>query len=86
MSAATRPILPTPGLAAERLTLLHRLTEGLPPADLYWISAWSAALAAQATRVALPAIAPAAEAPNAAATERLTVLYGSQTGNSRRVA
>jgi len=86
VSAATRPILPTPGLAAERLTLLHRLTEGLPPADLYWISAWSAALAAQATRVALPTIAPAAEAPNAAATERLTVLYGSQTGNSRRVA
>jgi sulfite reductase (NADPH) flavoprotein alpha-component len=76
-------MLPTPGLAAERLALLHRLTEGLPPADLYWISAWSAALAAQSTRVVLPG---AAEAPNAAAAERLTVLYGSQTGNSRRLA
>ncbi|HKR76244.1 MAG TPA: assimilatory sulfite reductase (NADPH) flavoprotein subunit [Rhodanobacter sp.] len=86
MSVATRPILPTPSLAAERLALLHRLTEGLPPADLYWISAWSAALAAQATRVVLPAGPAAAEAPNAAAGERLTVLYGSQTGNSRRVA
>jgi len=86
VSVATRPILPTPGLAAERLALLHRLTEGLPPADLYWISAWSASLAAQATRVALPAGVAAAEAPNAATGERLTVLYGSQTGNSRRVA
>ncbi len=85
MNAAARPILPTPGLAAERLALLHRLTEGLPPADLYWISAWSAALAAQSTRVVLPSAAPA-EAPNAATAERLTVLYGSQTGNSRRVA
>ncbi|WP_343227487.1 assimilatory sulfite reductase (NADPH) flavoprotein subunit [Rhodanobacter sp. DHB23] len=85
MSAATRPILPTPALAAERLALLNRLTEGLPPADLYWISAWTAALAAQATRVALPAAAPP-EAANTAAAGRLTVLYGSQTGNSRRVA
>ncbi|WP_426661355.1 assimilatory sulfite reductase (NADPH) flavoprotein subunit [Rhodanobacter aciditrophus] len=86
VSVATRPILPTPGLTAERVALLHRLTEGLPPADLYWISAWSAALAAQATRVVLPAGAVVAEAPNAATGERLTVLYGSQTGNSRRVA
>ncbi|BFI96370.1 MAG: assimilatory sulfite reductase (NADPH) flavoprotein subunit [Rhodanobacter sp.] len=85
VSAATRPILPTPTLAAERLALLSRLTDGLPPADLYWISAWTAALAAQATRVALPASA-SVEAANAATVERLTVLYGSQTGNSRRVA
>ena len=86
VSVATRPILPTPSLAAERLALLHRLTDGLPPADLYWISAWSAALAAQATRVALPAGNAPAEASNTAVPERLTVLYGSQTGNSRRVA
>lgn len=85
VSAATRPILPTPTLAAERLALLNRLTEGLPPADLYWISAWTAALAAQTARVVLPAAAPAGAA-NAEAAERLTVLYGSQTGNSRRVA
>lgn len=84
MSVATRPILPAPALAAERLLLLHQLTDGLPPADLYWISAWSAALAAQPARMALPA--GAAAAPNAAAGELLTVLYGSQTGNSRRVA
>jgi len=62
--------------------LLNDLTAGLPPADLYWISAWSAALAAQATRGAAPAV----DAPVAATGERLTVLYGSQTGNSRRVA
>lgn len=84
MSVATRPILPAPALAAERLLLLHQLTDGLLPADLYWISAWSAALAAQPARMALPA--GAAAAPNAAAGELLTVLYGSQTGNSRRVA
>jgi sulfite reductase (NADPH) flavoprotein alpha-component len=79
-------MLPTPALAAERLALLHRLTEGLPPADLYWISAWSAALAAQATRVSLPAAAPASATAGTVANERLTVLYGSQTGNSRRLA
>ena len=78
-------MLPTPALAAERLALLHQLTEGLPPAELYWISAWSAALAAQSTRAILPATG-AAEAPSAANGERFTVLYGSQTGNSRRVA
>ena len=85
VSAATRPMLPTPALASERLALLGRLTDGLPPADLYWISAWTAALAAQATRIALPAAAPTGAA-NAEASGRLTVLYGSQTGNARRVA
>lgn len=85
MSVATKPILPAPALAAERLALLHQLTEGLPPADLYWIAAWSAALAAQSTRVTLPG-GGVAEAPSAANGERFTVLYGSQTGNSRRVA
>ena len=85
VSAATRPMLPTPALAMERLALLNRLTEGLPPAELYWISAWIAALAAQATRTAVPVAAPV-EAANAGASDRLTVLYGSQTGNSRRVA
>lgn len=86
MNVALKPILPTPTLGAERLALLTQLTEGLPPADLYWISAYSAALAALATRIPAHAgLAVVADAPPVPA-ERLSIVYGSQTGNSKRVA
>ena len=88
MNVALKPVLPTPALGAERLALLARLTEGLAPAELYWISAYSAALASLATRIpghsglAVVADTPAPER----AAERLSIVYGSQTGNSKRVA
>ena len=66
-------------LAADKAAQLHRLLEGLAPHELYWVAARSAALAARGPQ---PAQLPAA----AAATERVTVLYGSQTGNAKRVA
>jgi sulfite reductase (NADPH) flavoprotein alpha-component len=72
--AATMP-------AAEQLAQLARGLEGLSAAQLYWVAAWSAAQAEQAQRgctaVAAPAGQPAA---------RLTVVYGSQTGNAKRIA
>jgi sulfite reductase (NADPH) flavoprotein alpha-component len=70
-------------LSAEKAALLSRLAEGLAPEELYWVAAWSAARAGQAQRgVQLTATAPA-QVPDA---PRLTILYGSQTGNARRLA
>ncbi|MGO4700422.1 assimilatory sulfite reductase (NADPH) flavoprotein subunit [Dyella sp. 2RAB6] len=66
-------------LAADKAAQLHRLLEGLAPHELYWVAARSAALAARGPQ-------PAQVQAAAAATERVTVLYGSQTGNAKRVA
>ncbi|MEV8519324.1 assimilatory sulfite reductase (NADPH) flavoprotein subunit [Dyella marensis] len=65
-------------LAADKAAQLHRLLEGLAPHELYWVAARSAALAARGPQPA--------QVQAAATTERVTVLYGSQTGNARRVA
>nr|WP_279237684.1 assimilatory sulfite reductase (NADPH) flavoprotein subunit [Dyella sedimenti] len=67
------------GVDRERLSALERLVDGLGPAELYWIAAWSAARAEQVQRGAVPA-------PSAAPGERLTILYGSQTGQAKRIA
>jgi len=84
VNAVLKPTLPAAPLDAERMSLLARLTHGLQPADLYWISAYSAALAAGLPMLAgLASVAPQQEAK---AKERLSIIYGSQTGNSRRVA
>ena len=64
----------------ERLSALERLVDDLGPADLYWIAAWSAARAERLQRG--EAVATSAKV----AGERLTILYGSQTGQARRVA
>ena len=69
-------------LSPERTALLQRLTEGLAPAELYWVAAWSAALAAQRQQGAPPVAAAAGRA----VADRLTIVYGSQTGNARRLA
>ncbi len=69
-----------PSMEASRLSALERLADGLGPAELYWIAAWSAARAERLQRGDVTA--PAAKA----ATEQLTILYGSQTGQAKRVA
>lgn len=71
-----------PGLASidsDTLSALERLANGLGPAELYWIAAWSAARAGQVQQGILPAQAKAVG-------ERLTILYGSQTGQAKRLA
>ncbi|MBU6246606.1 MAG: assimilatory sulfite reductase (NADPH) flavoprotein subunit [Xanthomonadaceae bacterium] len=73
MNATQPALVAPPGLGEERQVLLRQLVEGLEPAQLYWIAAYAAQQASQ------PATRPAPAA-------RLTVLYGSQTGNARRVA
>jgi sulfite reductase (NADPH) flavoprotein alpha-component len=62
---------------AERLALLARGVEGLGPAQLYWVAAWIAAQAGSA---------PHGPAATGKAAERLTIVYGSQTGNAKRIA
>jgi sulfite reductase (NADPH) flavoprotein alpha-component len=85
--------LPLP-LDAERQALLRRLTEGLDTATLWWVSGYLAGLAAPPSHAvdavlsgatALPGL-PAATGAVEAAVETLTVVYGSQTGNAKRVA
>lgn len=79
MNTVAVPNLPAPSLDAEKLTRLIRELESLTAAQLYWIAAWSAAQAAQA-----PQDIPVAVAGRAA--ERLSIVYGSQTGNAKRIA
>jgi sulfite reductase (NADPH) flavoprotein alpha-component len=83
VNAALKSLPPAPTLDADKLALLARLTQGLASADLYWIAAYSAAAAVRAPdEAALVAV----DEPMPDAGERLTIVYGSQTGNSRRVA
>jgi sulfite reductase (NADPH) flavoprotein alpha-component len=80
-SIAAPPSLP---LEAERLALLGRLTEGLDPTALAWVSGYVAGLAADRSAVMIRPAAVAENRPEALV--RATVLYGSQTGNGRRIA
>ncbi|MFT3791687.1 MAG: assimilatory sulfite reductase (NADPH) flavoprotein subunit [Rudaea sp.] len=91
MSAQPNRILSP--FSEDKLALLARLTEGLDTDSLYWLSGYVAGVAASsrhvplstsvASNTAVPLAAPAAEA---ASPLRLTVLYGSQTGNAKRQA
>ncbi|MCZ8114249.1 assimilatory sulfite reductase (NADPH) flavoprotein subunit [Silanimonas sp.] len=87
------PASPLP-LDAERRALLQRLTEGLDPATLWWVSGYLAGLATPQARAAdgvlagataLPGL-PAAFAPATTEVDTLTIVYGSQTGNAKRAA
>lgn len=80
MSVTALPTaLPLP-LSPEQSALVQRLTDGLDGAGLWWLSGYAAGLARArggAAHEPAEAAAPAA---------RLTIVYGSQTGNARRVA
>ncbi|MFZ0869870.1 MAG: assimilatory sulfite reductase (NADPH) flavoprotein subunit [Rhodanobacter sp.] len=81
MNAVVVPeFLPAP-LNADKSALLARLVEGLQPAELYWVAAWIATQARSqgSGQVAEPVSAKAIG-------ERLTIVYGSQTGNAKRIA
>ena len=63
---------------------LQKLTAGLSPQQLVWLSGY---LYGQATSAGGGVAAPAAAAPAAApAIEKLTILYGSHTGNGKKIA
>ncbi len=84
MNATLANALTSP-LSEERAGLLLRLTDGLEPSALQWLSGYTAGLAAQlspAQRV-LQAVPVNAETQSEL---RLTIIYGSQTGNAKREA
>jgi sulfite reductase (NADPH) flavoprotein alpha-component len=78
--------LAQPPLSVEPFAQIARLAEGLDSAGLWWLSGYAAGLArAQGGLAPLASVAGQADAV-AQPRERLTVVYGSQTGNARRVA
>jgi sulfite reductase (NADPH) flavoprotein alpha-component len=83
MNATLANALTSP-LSEERAGLLLRLTEGLEPSALQWLSGYTAGLAAQLspTQRVLQAV-PVADSQS---DTRLTIVYGSQTGNAKREA
>lgn len=79
--------IPVPVLGNDALQALGTVTADFSADQLLWASGYLAGLAAAGGRLPGPAsaIAPAA-APAADAAPRLTILYGSQTGNGRKLA
>lgn len=75
--SATQPFI----LSERQTQLLHALSAELAPSGLLWASGFLAGRAAQGEL-----LVAANEAPAAHAQATLTVLYGSQTGNARRLA
>jgi len=79
-------------LPAENAEALSRAVAGLEAPALWWLSGYAAGLAhTRGSATALPAtpplpLEPASPLVEAAAAQRLTVVYGSQTGNARRAA
>jgi sulfite reductase (NADPH) flavoprotein alpha-component len=85
MSSSPAGILP---LDTEQTNSLQSAVSGLSPQQLQWVSGYAAGLAAAGGQSALVA-SPAALASNELSPgnkEKLTVLFGSQTGNGEDVA
>ncbi|MGE8279175.1 MAG: assimilatory sulfite reductase (NADPH) flavoprotein subunit [Stenotrophomonas sp.] len=81
-AAATVPPSPLPD---DRKALLTRLVDGLDGNSLWWLSGFAAGLAQGSPPPSL-AVIPGGQAAQQPAQDRLTVIYGSQTGNARRAA
>ena len=81
-AAATVPPSPLP---EDRRVLLSRLVEGLDGNSLWWLSGYAAGLA-QGNPPPSLAVIPGGQPALHGAQSRLTVIYGSQTGNARRAA
>ena len=77
-------------LDAERSELVARVIEGLDAPSLQWLSGFAAGIAyerAQGGRGAVAAGAPSpVAAPRSESQARLAIVYGSQTGNGKRIA
>ncbi|MCC8553528.1 assimilatory sulfite reductase (NADPH) flavoprotein subunit [Xanthomonas hortorum] len=85
MTAASSALPPSP-LPDERKALLERLVDGLDSASLWWLSGYTAGLAQGQPPRSLAVLPGGQPHAIAQASQRLTVLYGSQTGNARREA
>lgn len=83
MSSAQPVPAPSP-LPDERKALLARVVDGLDAPSLWWLSGYAAGLAQGHAGPQLSLLH--GHAPVALATQRATVVYGSQTGNAKRAA
>ena len=90
---ATAPLPPALPLSPEQLSTLERVTGALDGPGLWWLSGYAAGLARGRAGLQPVAAAHAVEGASlesipaeAADGARLTIVYGSQTGNARRVA
>ncbi len=80
MTQHTQALAATPApLSPEQLQTLDQLLAGSSEAALWWIAGYAAGQAAQRSPTAAPR-------PATAAVKRLTVAYGSQTGNAKAAA
>ncbi|UNK58205.1 assimilatory sulfite reductase (NADPH) flavoprotein subunit [Pseudoxanthomonas daejeonensis] len=85
MTAAPTALPPSP-LNEDRKVLLGRLVDGLDGPSLWWLSGYTAGLAQVHAPPQLAVLPGGAAVAASQAGQRLTVLYGSQTGNARREA
>jgi len=85
MSATTVTALPLGPLDPERSELLLRVVDGLEPASLQWLSGFAAGVAHERSAGGR-SIAAAPVAPRSEPVGRLAVVYGSHTGNGKRIA
>jgi sulfite reductase (NADPH) flavoprotein alpha-component len=88
MSAAPAPALngsavPPSLLSQEQAVLLEQLTGGLDGAGLWWLSGYAAGLARSQP---LPSARSALAVAGTQTASQLTIVYGSQTGNAKRLA
>ena len=67
----------------DRLAALARVTDGLDSNGLWWLSGYAAGLASRGVAGVQTVTAPVADI---APVGRLTIVYGSQTGNAKRLA
>jgi len=86
MTADNVTALPLGPLDAERAELLLRVVDGLEPATLQWLSGFAAGIAHERATSRPGALAAAVPAARPEASGRLTIVYGSQTGNGKRIA
>ncbi len=82
VNAVAAPEFPAVTLDAARISQLAALVDELTPAELYRVAAWCAARAEQIPvgNTQAKAVGAAEPAP------QLTIVYGSQTGNAKRLA
>jgi sulfite reductase (NADPH) flavoprotein alpha-component len=78
-------LAPAP-LSEDKARLLADLTDDLDAARLWWLSGYAAGLAQRHVTSAAPLAAPPEPAADTETDTRLTIVYGSQTGNAQRVA
>ncbi|ACB92191.1 assimilatory sulfite reductase (NADPH) flavoprotein subunit [Xylella fastidiosa subsp. fastidiosa] len=83
MTAPTYSLTASP-LPEDRRSLLMDLVKGLDTPSLWWLSGYVAGLAQSQLTSTLTAVQE--EDSGTQAKQRLTVLYGSQTGNAQRIA